>query len=87
MLRLWREKKASEATYLGLAKGFECLELRDMIEQLLDLYSARRQAGGFQFQDPQQEHGVPRIGSSDCYAWLAGQPYKDDPLPDVIPTL
>ncbi len=41
MFRLWRRKYGSKATYLCLAEAFESLKLRDMIVQLLDLYSTR----------------------------------------------
>lgn len=62
MMRLWQQKKGSEATYLCLADGLESLKLRDMIIFLLDLYSEHKQAKR-ESVDMSREPDVPRLGN------------------------
>ena len=59
MFRVWREKFASEATYLRLAEGLEKLKLRNIIINLLDLYSERSRSVR---QAQLVETSIPRLG-------------------------
>ena len=61
-MRLWQEKKGTEATYLCLAEGLECLKLRDTIIYLLDLYSASKQEDKNRI-DKCKEPDVPKLGN------------------------
>lgn len=64
MLRVWREKKGSEATFLCLAEGLESLKWRDTILYLLDLFSDRKQADRESSRvEESKEPGVPRLGT------------------------
>ena len=62
MFRVWREKLADEATYLCLAEGLESLKLRNLIIDLLDMFSANAQSR--RMQDRLHEPSVPKLGET-----------------------